>query len=76
MIALYTLLIPFQMLVLNNLSRYYVAKFAILAGRKNPEVDSVADRLVQEIDKKVDDFWVYINDNGKGESERREPRLC
>jgi hypothetical protein len=70
-VALYTLLIPLQMLVLNNLSRYHVAKFAIQAGRGNPKVDSVADRLVQEINKNVDDFWVYIKENGKGESQWR-----
>jgi phosphoketolase len=64
-------MIPLQMLVLNNLSRYHVAKFAIQAGRKNPKVDSVADRHVQEIDKKVDDFWVYIKENGKGETQWR-----
>lgn len=55
------------MLVLNKLSRYYVAKYAVQAARKkNPSVDANADRLVQEIDKMVDDFWAYIEENGKG----------
>lgn len=58
---------PLAMLVLNKLSRYHVAKYAIQATRKkNPSVNAVADRLVQEIDKMVDDFWVYINENGRG----------
>ncbi|CAG7850341.1 Probable phosphoketolase [Serendipita indica DSM 11827] len=57
---------PLAMLVLNKVSRYHVAKFALSRGRKsNPKVDAVADKLIQEIDKKVDDFWKYINENGK-----------
>lgn len=56
-----------KMLVLNNLSRYDVARFAVQAvRRKNPNVDAIADKLVQEIDKRVEDFWVYIKENGKG----------
>jgi phosphoketolase len=64
------------MLVLNNLSRYYVAKFAVQTARKsNPKVNSVADRLAQEIDKKMDDFWVYIKENGKGTERVGEPNV-
>ncbi|KAG8764400.1 hypothetical protein FRC16_008396 [Serendipita sp. 398] len=57
---------PLAMLVLNKVSRYDVAKFAIQAARgANPEVDSVADRLLQEIDNRIEDFWKFINENGK-----------
>jgi len=57
---------PLAMLALNKVSRYDVAKIAIQAGRKgNAHVDSVADKLLQGIDKKVKDFWAYIYENGK-----------
>jgi hypothetical protein len=55
------------MLVLNKVSRYDVAKVAIQASRKgNAHIDSVADMLLQSIDKQVEDFWTYIKENGKG----------
>jgi hypothetical protein len=55
------------MLVLNKVSRYDVAKIAIQGSRKgNTHIDSVADKLLQNIDKQVEDFWAYIKENGKG----------
>lgn len=58
-----------KMLVLNRVSRYDVARVAIEAARKcNPEVEDIADRALQEIEKSLDEFWNYIKGNGKGES--------
>ncbi|CAG8770948.1 4517_t:CDS:2, partial [Acaulospora colombiana] len=57
---------PLAMMVLNQVSRYDVAKVAITAARKvNDKVDPVADKLLQQIDKQVDDFWKYIKETGK-----------
>lgn len=59
------------MMVLNKVSRYDVARNALQASRENnPKVDAVADRLIQELDKQVADFWVYIKANGKGQKFR------
>jgi phosphoketolase len=56
------------MMVLNQVSRYDVAKVALNAGRKaNPKVDAVADKFMQEIDKQLEEFWKYIKETGKGE---------
>ncbi|PVF98371.1 D-xylulose 5-phosphate/D-fructose 6-phosphate phosphoketolase [Serendipita vermifera] len=57
---------PLAMMVLNQVSRYDVAKVAIGAARKvNDKVDAVADKLIQQIDKQLDDFWKYIKETGK-----------
>lgn len=65
------------MLVLNKVSRYDVAKTAIQVGRKdNPQIDAVADKLIQEIEKQVADFWVYIKANGKGQSPAHISSFC
>jgi xylulose-5-phosphate/fructose-6-phosphate phosphoketolase len=56
------------MMVLNHVSRYHVAKFALEAGRKfNPAVDAVADELLARLDQQLEDFWKYIKETGKGE---------
>ncbi|KAG8806859.1 hypothetical protein FRC17_004766 [Serendipita sp. 399] len=57
---------PLAMLVLNKVSRYDVAKYAIQTTRRaNPKVDSVANIVMQEIDNRTKDFWKFINENGK-----------
>jgi hypothetical protein len=55
------------MLVLNKVSRYDVARFAIQAGRKvNPQVDAIADNVLEKLDVDVKEFWKYIRANDKG----------
>jgi hypothetical protein len=59
------------MLILNKVSRYDIARVAIKSSRKgNAHVDSVADKLLQDIDKQVENFWAYIKENGKGQTIR------
>lgn len=56
-----------QMLVLNKVSRYDVVKVAIEEGGKIGKPDSATiDKLKQDIEKQVEDFWKYAHQNGKG----------
>lgn len=56
-----------QMLVLNKVSRYDIAKVAIEAGRKqNAELDLVADKVLGQLEEDVKEFWRYVRENGKG----------
>jgi len=59
---------PFDMMLVNCVSRFDVAARALRAGaRNNDEVKGRLDGLLKEVDKRVEDVRNYIGKFGKGE---------
>lgn len=56
---------PFDMMLVNGVSRFDVAKWALLKGsERNEEVDK---GLVGEVDRRVEEVLKFIREHGKGE---------
>jgi len=57
------------MLTVNKVSRYDVALAAIDSAKGvNQEVAIIAEELVKELEKRIDDHASYIQEHGKGEN--------
>ena len=66
---------PFDMMLVNGVSRFDVAKWAISKGAEaNKEVRGDLDRLVKEVEGRVDKVRRFIAEHGKGEY--RGVRYC
>ena len=58
---------PFDMMLLNAVSRFDVAKRALTAGAEsNEEVKAKLNDYLGDIDKRVQGVRCFISDNGKG----------
>lgn len=69
---------PFDMMLVNGVSRFDVARWALEKGaERNTEVKSGLDGWVDEIDKRVEGVRRFIVENGKGRFHRKwNPQMC
>ncbi|KAK3934616.1 D-xylulose 5-phosphate/D-fructose 6-phosphate phosphoketolase [Diplogelasinospora grovesii] len=60
---------PFNMMLVNRVSRFNVAEGALEAGaQRNGEVKKNLDSLIKQLQERVQSVRDYIKDNGKGKS--------
>jgi xylulose-5-phosphate/fructose-6-phosphate phosphoketolase len=65
---------PFNMMIVNKVSRFHVAKAAIRgASKRNEKVRLRCQELLTEFDTNISETEKYIIDNGKGESTIKLP---
>lgn len=58
---------PFDMMLVNGLSRFDVTRRATIGGAKvNPEIKQNLDQILQRVDKQRDDVKAFIRENGEG----------
>ena len=59
---------PFNMMLVNKVSRFHVAKAAVTgAAKRNDKVRLRLQELVSELDQNIHETSAYIFENGKGE---------